>query len=506
MATEKRQVQFDIPPAAEQGSEDLLATPATNDLTSGVQDSSHLMEQSLTNLDPAKLTPLTPEVISRQATINIGTIGHVAHGKSTVVKAISGVHTVRFKNELERNITIRLGYANAKLYQVDSETIDEEHSSMNELSPDYYCAQGSAHADRFPAPASYGPGAMYKLMRHVSFVDCPGHDILMATMLTGAAIMDAALLLIAANEQCPQPQTNEHLAAIEIMKLRHIIVLQNKIDLITQDDAKIQHDEIRKFIQGTVAEKAPVIPISAQLKFNIDVLCQYMIKNIPLPRRDFTSKPRLIVIRSFDVNKPGCQVDDLQGGIAGGSILHGVFRVGDEIEIRPGKCYRDNGGIWHARPLRSKIVTISTEKNSLQYAVPGGLIGMGLTVDPMICRGDRLVGNIIGLPDTLPEIYDMVEISFHLMRRLAGMRADEGKKTQKIDNLQRGETLQVNIGSFCTTATVKNVHGDQCRLELSAPISSDIHEKVAISRRIERHWRLIGWGNIARGHNVQLDK
>lgn len=484
-------------------------TPATNDLTSGVADSTHLMEQNLETLDVNTLTPLTPEVISRQATINIGTIGHVAHGKSTVVKAISGVHTVRFKNELERNITIRLGYANAKLYGVDVATCSEElraDEKSLQIKPDFYCARGSAHADRFDAPSHFGEGAKYQLLRHVSFVDCPGHDILMATMLTGAAIMDAALLLIAANEQCPQPQTNEHLAAIEIMKLKHIIVLQNKIDLITQDDALQQHKDITNFIKDTAAHNSPVIPISAQLKFNIDVLCQFMIKNIPLPMRDFTSKPRLIVIRSFDINKPGCEVDDLQGGIAGGSILHGVFRVGDEIEIRPGKCHRDSGGIWHARPLRSKIVTISTEKNSLQYAVPGGLIGMGLTVDPMICRGDRLVGNIIGLPNTLPEIYDMVEVSFHLMRRLAGTRADEGKKTQKIENLSKGETLQVNIGSFCTTATVKVVAKDQCRLELNMPISAEREEKVAISRRIERHWRLIGWGNIVRGHTVELDE
>lgn len=68
----------------------------------------NLQKQDLSNLDVSKLTPLSPEVISRQATINIGTIGHVAHGKSTVVKAISGVQTVRFKNELERNITIKL--------------------------------------------------------------------------------------------------------------------------------------------------------------------------------------------------------------------------------------------------------------------------------------------------------------------------------------------------------------------------------------------------------------
>ena len=83
------------------------------------------------DLDPAKMTPLTPEVISRQATINIGTIGHVAHGKSTVVKAISGVMTVRFKNELERNITIKLGYANAKIYECEDPKCPR---------PDSYCA------------------------------------------------------------------------------------------------------------------------------------------------------------------------------------------------------------------------------------------------------------------------------------------------------------------------------------------------------------------------------
>merc|ERR1711975_210948 len=76
-----------------------------------------LAKQDLATLDIDKLTPLTPEVISRQATINIGTIGHVAHGKSTVVKGISGVQTVRFKSELERNITIKLGYANAKVFR-----------------------------------------------------------------------------------------------------------------------------------------------------------------------------------------------------------------------------------------------------------------------------------------------------------------------------------------------------------------------------------------------------
>lgn len=123
-----------------------------------------------------------------------------------------------------------------------------------------------------------------------------------------------------------------------------------------------------------------------------------------------------------------------------------------------------------------------------------------------MCRSDNLVGNIIGLPGTLPETFDMVEVSFHLMRRLAGARCEEGRKNARIDNLRKTENIQVNIGSFCTTAIVKDVKEDICRLELSKPICCEEKEKVAISRRIERHWRLIGWGNIVRGHKIKVEK
>lgn len=205
-----------------------------------------------------------------------GTIGHVAHGKSTVVKAISGVQTVRFKNELERNITIKLGYANAKIYCAKDGKVPR---------PQSYKAYGSSKEDSPACDAPGYEGAEMELLRHVSFVDCPGHDILMATMLNGAAVMDGALLLIAANESCPQPQTSEHLAAVEIMRLKHIIILQNKIDLISESVAANQHEAIQTFIQGTIAEGAPVVPISAQLKYNVDAVCEYIVKKIPVPVR-----------------------------------------------------------------------------------------------------------------------------------------------------------------------------------------------------------------------------
>lgn len=453
----------------------------------------HLAKQDLSRLDVSELNPLTPEVISRQATINIGTIGHVAHGKSTVVKALSGVQTVRFKNELERNITIKLGYANAKIYKCDGNSCSR---------PGCYRSSGSAREDVFPCDRA-GCNGKFKLVRHVSFVDCPGHDILMATMLNGAAVMDAALLLIAGNESCPQPQTSEHLAAIEIMKLKHIIILQNKIDLVKESQAKEQYDQILKFVQGTIAEGAPVVPISAQLKYNIEVICEFICKKIPVPVRDFTSSAKLIVIRSFDVNKPGCEVEELKGGVAGGSILCGVLRVNQEIEVRPGIVSKDSEGKLQCRAIFSRIVSLFAEQNDLQYAVPGGLIGVGTKIDPTLCRADRMVGQVLGAVGTLPEIYTELEISYFLLRRLLGVRTEGDKKGAKVQKLSKNEVLMVNIGSLSTGGRVLAVKADLAKIVLTQPVCTEIGEKIALSRRVEKHWRLIGWGQIRRGVTIK---
>ncbi|XP_043203999.1 eukaryotic translation initiation factor 2 subunit 3, Y-linked-like [Amphibalanus amphitrite] len=453
----------------------------------------HLAKQSLVDLDIEKLHPLSPEVISRQATINVGTIGHVAHGKSTIVKALSGVQTVRFKNELVRNITIKLGYANAKVFKCDNEKCPR---------PTCYIAAGSSKEDSFVCSRQSCNGH-FRLTRHVSFVDCPGHDILMATMLNGAAVMDAAFLLVAGNEPCPQPQTSEHLAAIEIMKLRHILILQNKIDLVKETQAKEQYEQILKFVQGTVAESAPVIPISAQLKYNIEVICEYIVKKIPVPQRDFLSAPRLIVIRSFDVNKPGCEVDDLKGGVAGGSILRGVLKVGQEIEVRPGIVEKTQDGKLSCRPIFSRILSLFAEQNDLQFAVPGGLIGVGTKIDPTLCRADRMVGHVLGAVGALPDIFTELEISLFLLRRLLGVRTEGDKKGARVQKLTKNEVLMVNIGSLSTGCRVLAIKADLAKISLTSPVCTEVGEKIALSRRVEKHWRLIGWGEIRRGVTVK---
>ncbi len=451
---------------------------------------------SLASLDVAELSPLSPDVIQRQATINIGTIGHVAHGKSTVVKAISGVQTVRFKNELERNITIKLGYANAKIYKCDSDACER---------PGCYRSFKSDKAAAFPCEQAGCCGTM-RLLRHISFVDCPGHDILMATMLNGAAVMDAALLLIAANEPCPQPQTSEHLAAVEIMKLKHIIILQNKIDLVRESVAIEQHRAITDFVRGTAAEGAPIVPISGQLKYNIDAVCEYIVKKIPVPKRNFATPAKMIVIRSFDVNKPGSEVRDLKGGIAGGSILCGVLRVGDEVEVRPGIVVKDDQGKPVCRPIFTRIVSLFAEANDLPFAVPGGLIGVGTKIDPTLCRADRLVGHVLGAVGHLPPVYCEVEINYFLLRRLLGVRTDASKQDDlKVNRLAKAETLMVNIGSTCTGGKVLAVKGDMAKIFLNNPTCTEIGEKIALSRRIDNHWRLIGWGKITRGAIVEME-
>lgn len=314
--------------------------------------------------------------------------------------------------------------------------------------------------------------------------------------------MDAALLLIAGNEPCPQPQTSEHLAAIEIMKLDKIIILQNKVDLMREEAALKHHDSINKFIRGTVAANSPIIPTSAQLKINIDAILDAIVNTIPIPPRDFTQDPHMMIIRSFDVNKPGLGIEELKGGVAGGSLLHGLLKLGDEIEIRPGIVSRDDKGNLKCQPIFSRIVTLNSEGNDLKYAVPGGLIGVGTRIDPTLCRADRLVGFVLGLKGRLPDIYSEIEVNFYLLRRLLGVKTADGKQA-KVDKLAKNEVIMVNIGSTSTGARIMAIKKDAAKLALTNPACTELGVKIALSRRIDKHWRLIGWAKITAGVTLE---
>jgi len=221
-----------------------------------------------------KLKKVNPKLIPE---VNIGMVGHVAHGKTTLVEAISGKSTLMHSEELKRGITIRLGYADATFYKCKK----GHYSNSKKCS---ICFSDC------------------EILRTVSFVDAPGHETLMATVLTGTALMDGAFLVIAANEKCPQPQTREHLTVLELVGIKNIIVIQNKIDLVSEERAGKSYEEIKNFLKGTSLENSPIIPVSAQQRVNIDLVIEAIEKFIPNPKREEEKDLRMLIARSFDIN------------------------------------------------------------------------------------------------------------------------------------------------------------------------------------------------------------
>lgn len=407
--------------------------------------------------------------LPKQPEINIGTIGHVDHGKTTLVQSLTGQWASRHSEELKRGITIKLGYADAAIYKCPN--CDE---------PFCYCVTPEC-----PHCASNA-----ELQRTISFVDAPGHEILMATMLSGAAVMDGAILVIAADEKCPQPQTREHLAAIEAVGLKNLIIVQNKIDLVNREAAVRNYNEIQKFIRDSIAEDAPIIPVSAQHGVNVDLLIQAMEEYLPTPKRIPEEAPRMHIIRSFDVNRPGTLILDMVGGVLGGSITQGKFIMSDEVEIRPGLPIRQKGRI-KMHELYTEITSLHVGGTGVDEALPGGLAGVGTLLDPSLTKSDGLVGSLVGRPGSLPPVLDRIELEYRLFENVVGSRVEE-----KVAGIAKNEKLLFNIGTAKTMGEVSDVKRGIMDASLSIPVCGEPGDRVAISRRIGGRWRLIGVGSL----------
>jgi translation initiation factor 2 subunit 3 len=405
--------------------------------------------------------------IPKQPEVNIGTIGHVDHGKTTLVQALTGIWASRHSEELKRGITIKLGYADMPIYKCPKCEPPKNYSTKP-VCP--YCNSKTI------------------FLRAISFVDAPGHEALMATMLSGAAIMDGAILVIAADEPCPQPQTREHLAAAEIIGIKNIIIVQNKIDIVDEKRARESYNEIKNFVKGTVAENAPIVPVSAQRGVNIDVLIQAIEEIIPTPKRDETKPPLMYVVRSFDVNKPGTPIEKLEGGVIGGTILQGKFAVGDEIEIRPGVILE---GKSTYNPLFSQIVSLHAGGRSVNDAHCGGLVGIGTLLDPSFSKADGLTGNIAGKVGMLPPTLSELTLETNILERVVGT-----KELLKVEEISINETLLLHVGAAITTGKIASTKENMITVKLTRPVCAQKGSRVALSRKIAGRWRLIGYGMI----------
>ena len=407
--------------------------------------------------------------VPRQPEVNIGLVGHVDHGKTTLTQALTGEWTDRHSEELKRGISIQLGYADAAFYKCPN------------------CPEPSGYSVEPVCPSCGGEA---KFLRAVSFVDAPGHETLMETMLSGAAIMDGALLLVAANEHCPQPQTREHLYALDIIGVRRVVVVQNKIDLLSAEDARTNYGEIVDFLKGSPLANAPVVPVSANHKVGIDALIDEIERTDPTPTRDSAKPPLMYVARSFDVNRPGARPRDLRGGVLGGSLLQGRITKGEEIEIRPGRAGASGSAGESLTTRGTSIFSGGQEWDELR---PGGLAALGTSLDPSLAKSDGLTGRLIGTAGTLPPVSQKIRLKATLLDRVLG-----AQREIKVDRIRTSELLAVTVGTTVASGKVTSARGDEVELALNRSVTVFPGSRVAISRRLNA-WRLIGFGIVETG-------
>lgn len=400
-----------------------------------------------------------------QPNVNIGTAGHVDHGKTTLVEAITGVWTSGHSEELRRGITIKVGYADAAFYK---------------------CPQCQSPLGYSTTPSCSNCGGKSELQRVVSFVDSPGHESLMANMLSGGALMDGAILVVAANEKVPQPQTREHLLALQVLGITQIVIVQNKVDLAESEKAIENYSQINEFVKGSVASNAPIIPISAQHKLNIDALIEAIETSIKTPPRSTSKAAIMHVLRSFDINKPGLPLDKVNGGVIGGALIQGELTLGDEIEIRPG--FMDEKKNKY-EPIRSVISTLGTGAGLVQKVRPGGLVAIGTKLDPTYVKSDSLIGSVVGKPETLPDDVEDISIDVKLFDTAVGTQ-----EMVKVEPIKTKEFLRLNVGTAATLGTVTTSKDNKIEAKLKKPLCLIPQSRVAVSRRIADRWRLIGAG------------
>ncbi len=391
--------------------------------------------------------------------LNVGVVGHIDHGKTTLLSKLTGKFTDTHSEELKRGITIKLGYAETTIYKCGNVFSNKEIK-----------------------------GEKCEPIRYVSFIDAPGHEMLMAIMLSGAAVIDAAILVIAANEGI-KPQTREHFMALQAKKIKNIIVVQNKIDLVDKKKAMESYKEIKDFLKGTIAEHSLIIPVSAHQEINLDKIFEALAA-IEIPKRDTESVPFFIIARSFDINRPGTKIQDLRGGVLGGILKKGTLKIGDEIEIKPGiNTKKHNETIY--KTLSSKILSLHRGNESVKEVTPGASISIETSLDPFLTKADSLTGCVVSLKNKLPEVKYRIKLEASLFKEVFGLKSEK-----EVEQFKTKELLMLSINTTITVGFVEKISKNEVELSLNIPIVALEGDNAGIARNIEGHWRLIGWGRI----------
>jgi len=418
-----------------------------------------------------------------QPVINIGMIGHVSDGKSTLTKCLTQKETQQYAKEKETNITIRLGYANARIYKCPLCIAPQCYYAIGAITKDTTCKHCKSEGE---------------LVNHVSFVDCPGHNSFMGTMLNGTSVMDYTIAVESAvNKTFPAPQTVQHLSATESNNIVNVGMILNKIDLVSDITTIDKIDELKKFLQNYKCKDNPIIPMSATFGVNVDVVCE-ILANLSIPKRDTNpDNLRMNIIRSFNVNLPGTNIDNLKGGVVGGSIVKGKINIGDAIYILPGIIYENS-----YKPLKSVIISIFSEKNSLESAICGGLIGIGLDIDPGLTCDDAIVGNVIkkNINNTLYYVTKNITLKINYFEGNSSAILESMK-----ENSLKGVILNINMNNISGKINFEKSEGEDIyNFILEKAIYVEKEDKITISIKNLDGLQIVGNGDLLECESLEL--
>ena len=446
------------------------------------------------SMNISDITPISKEIIKNQPTINIILLGEKQKGKSTLVHSLSTPVNTRIKaekeperiKEREKIISQKIGYINTKLYKCPKCSEPECYKAFNsEIENELKCKTC---------------GTLLELIRHISFIDNPELNIKINLILNPNIITDAALLFIAADEKLNIMEESDNNFNENLIS-KNTIIIQNKIDIVMKNNkAKEQYTQIKKFAKNKNVQNSLIIPISAMLKFNLDVLIQYL-TSIPIPKRDIISPPKFNIIHSYHF--PHFFDDSTmlnKTGTLYGILQKGIFKLGDNVEILPGICLKiKNKEIRHC-PIYGKITILQNEKNLSNYIIPGGLVNIGVQIDSEVCKNNKLEGCVMNLQEKGGNVYYKIGVKCHLLRKLINIEKKEiGHNLEYVTDLKKGEVVLLNINFISVGGhiiSIKRNNFDEICIELKRPICLEISDKIILSRKMGSIWRIIGWGEV----------
>lgn len=400
-------------------------------------------------------------IMSKQPILNIGCLGSVSDGKSTTVFQLTGTKTQRHSNEKTRNITIKPGYANMKVWQ--------------KADGEYLTTDSEKNLDEA------------RLVHHLSFVDCPGHQELILAMMGSVSLMKGAIVVVSAAEPIDKkPQLIQHLAAAKMAGLEKLVVIFNKLDLITKEKAMERKEELDELLTKLEITPKYIIPTALNKKIGLQYLIKAIMEVFPPEMINEKEKTEFKITRSFDINKPGINWDCLSGGVIGGSLIDGKLNIGDEIEIRPGQWSKKKDGTFIVQPIRTKINSIQSDKIKLESILPGGLTAIGTDIDPFYCKDDKLAGSVVGLVGKMPNVYQNIVMNINLTNEFEG-----SWEPKKNDN------VYLQIGNVNTEATLVDISkGKDYTFSLSKPSCINDNALILVCNNVGDILKIVAYGNM----------